>query len=176
MVFLHKVKDSRFTPPWRSTVNPTETSWPYLVMAITRAKKGEIVQKLRAAFKDAKSLVFVNFHGLNVANVTSMRRALKSEGISYTVAKKTLMKRAFAEEKFKGVEPALDGELALAWGEDLVAPARGVYSFHKKFPESLKIMGGVFEGRFMTAFEMEEIAQIPTLKVLRGKFVNIHIK
>lgn len=142
-------------------------------MAITRAKKGEIIEKLRKTFKDAKSLVFVNFHGLNVANATLMRRALKSEGISYTVAKKTLTKRVLAEEKFKGVEPALDGELALAWGEDLVAPARGVYGFHKKFPESLKIMGGVFEGRFMTAVEMEEIAQIPTLEVLRGKFVNI---
>ena len=43
----------------------------------------------------------------------------------------------------------------------------------KKFPESLKIMGGVFEGRFMSALEMLEIAQIPTLDVLRGKFVNI---
>lgn len=142
-------------------------------MAISRAKKVEVVEKLKKAFKSAKSLVFVNFHGLNVANATSMRRALKSEGISYTVAKKTLTKRALAEEKFKGVEPALDGELALAWGEDLVAPAREVYGFHKKFPESLKIMGGVFEGRFMTALEMEEIAQIPTLEVLRGKFVNI---
>lgn len=142
-------------------------------MAISRAKKVEVVEKLKKAFKSAKSLVFVNFRGLNVANVTQMRRALKSEGISYIVAKKTLTKRALAEEKFKGVEPALDGELALAWGEDLVAPARGVYGFHKKFPESLKIMGGVFEGRFMTAVEMEEIAQIPTLEVLRGKFVNI---
>ena len=142
-------------------------------MAITRAKKGKIVEKLRKAFKDAKSLVFVNFHGLNVANVTQMRRTLKSEGVSYTVAKKTLTKRALAEEGFKGVEPSLEGELALAWGDDLVAPARGVYNFHKKFPESLKIMGGVFEGRFMTVLEMEEIAQIPTPNVLRGKFVNI---
>ena len=142
-------------------------------MAITRAKKGKIVEKLRKAFKDAKSLVFVNFHGLNVANATLMRRALKSEGVSYTVAKKTLTKLALEGEKFKGVEPALEGELALAWGEDLVAPARGIYNFYKKFPESLKIMGGVFEGRFMTAIEMEEIAQIPTLDVLRGKLVNI---
>ena len=142
-------------------------------MAITRAKKGEVVEKLKKAFKDAKSLVFVNFRGLNVANTTSMRRALKSEGVSYTVAKKTLTKLALEGEKFKGVEPALDGELALAWGKDLVAPARGIYGFQKKFPESLKIMGGVFEGRFMTAVEMEEIAQIPTLEVLRGKFVNI---
>lgn len=142
-------------------------------MAITRAKKEEVVEKLRKAFKDAKSLVFVNFRGLNVTNVTQMRRALRDEGVSYTVAKKTLTKLALEGEKFKGVEPALDGELALAWGEDLIAPARGIYGFQKKFPESLKIMGGVFEGCFMTAVEMEEIALIPSLDVLRGKFVNI---
>lgn len=142
-------------------------------MAITRAKKGEVIEKLKRAFKDAKSLVFVNFRGLNVANATAMRRALKSEGVSYTVAKKTLTNLALEGEKFKGVQPSLEGELALAWGKDPVAPARGVYAFQKKFPESLKIMGGVFEGRFMTAVEMEKIAQIPTLEVLRGKFVNI---
>src|SRR3990167_1536005 len=142
-------------------------------MSISKAQKGEVVDKLKKAFKDAKSLVFVNFRGLSVGNATDMRRALKGEGVSYTVAKKTLTNRALDEEKFIGTKPALDGELALAWGEDLVAPARGVYTFQKKFPDSLKIMGGVFEGRFMNTLEMEEIAQIPTLKVLRGKFVNI---
>ena len=142
-------------------------------MAISKTKKGEIVNKLKKAFKDAKSLVFVNFRGLNMANATTMRRALKGEGVSYMVAKKTLTNRALEGERFKGTLPSLEGELALAWGEDLVAPAREVYAFQKKFPESLKIMGGVFEGRFMTASEMEGIAQIPTLEVLRGKFVNI---
>ena len=142
-------------------------------MAISKAQKGEVIEKLQKAFKSAKSLVFVNFRGLSVGNVTAMRRALKDEGISYTVAKKTLTNRALDAEKFTGTKPALEGELALAWGEDLVAPARGVYTFQKKFPESLKIMGGVFEGRYMSTFEMEEIAQIPTLQVLRGKFVNI---
>ena len=142
-------------------------------MAITRAKKGEIVLKLKKAFKDAKSLVFVNFRGLKVSDTSSMRRALKNEGVSYTVAKKTLTNKALEGEKFTGVQPSLEGELALAWGDDLVAPARGIYAFQKKFPENLKIMGGVFEGRFMTAFEMEDIAKIPTLDILRGKFVNI---
>lgn len=142
-------------------------------MAISKAKKGEVIEKLKTAFKTAKSLVFVNFKGLNVANATAMRRALKSDGVSYTVAKKTLTRLALEGEKFKGTAPVLEGELSLAWGEDLVAPARGVYGFQKKFPENLKIMGGVFEGRFLTAFEMEEIAQIPTLEILRGKFVNI---
>ena len=142
-------------------------------MAISKAKKVEVVDKLKNAFKSAKSLVFVNFRGLKVSDATSMRRTLKDGGVSYKVAKKTLVNRALEEEKFMGIQPALDGELALAWGEDLVAPAREVYAFQKKFPENLKIMGGVFESRFMTTSEMMEIAQIPTLEVLRGKFVNI---
>jgi large subunit ribosomal protein L10 len=142
-------------------------------MAINRAKKGEVIDKLTKAFKGAKSLVFVNFRGLSVSDATAMRSALRDEGVSYTVAKKTLTRRALDAEKFEGSAPELPGELALAWGDDLVAPARGVYAFHKKFPDNLKITGGVFEGRFMSAAEMEGIAQIPSLDVLRGKFVNI---
>jgi large subunit ribosomal protein L10 len=142
-------------------------------MAISRAKKGEIVDKLTSALKGAKSLVFVNFHGLKVSEASLMRRALKSEGVSYAVTKKSLTKRVLAEEKFAGEQPELLGELAVAWSEDLIAPARGVYGFQKKFPEGLKILGGVFEGKYMTKVEMEGIALIPTLDVLRGKFVNI---
>ena len=142
-------------------------------MAITRAKKAEILEKLKEVFKEAKSLVFINFHGLNVANGTSMRRVLRDTGVFYRVAKKTLASRVLSGERFTGVSPTLEGELALAWGEDLVAPARGVYGFQKKFPGSLKILGGIFEGRFMNASEMEAIAQIPTLEVLHAKFVNV---
>ncbi len=142
-------------------------------MALNRAKKEEVVKKLKDALKGAKSLVFVNFHGLSVNNASTLRQALKKEQVSYMVAKKTLTNKVLNEQNFEGTKPQLDGELALAWGEDLVAPAREVYVFQKKFSESLKIMGGIFEGRFMTASEIEEIAKIPTMDVLRGKFVNI---
>ena len=142
-------------------------------MAINKAKKGEIVDKLTGAFKKAGSLVFVNFKGLSVGNTTAMRSDLRKEGVSYSVAKKTLTKRALEGEKYEGEMPELPGELALAWGEDLVAPARVVYSFQKKFPENLKILGGVFEGRYMSKGEIEGIATIPPTPVLRGMFVNI---
>jgi large subunit ribosomal protein L10 len=141
-------------------------------MAISKQKKSEVLSKLEKAFKDAKSLVFVNFKGLSVGNTTAMRQSLKNEGVSYTVAKKTLAKRAL-EGKFEGEVPNLEGEFALAWGEDLVAPAREVYNFVKKFPENLRILGGVFQGRYMSHAEIESVAKIPTLEVLRGKFVNI---
>lgn len=144
-----------------------------LQMAITKQKKGEIVDKLTAAFKNAGSLVFVNFKGLSVGNTTELRQELKKQGVSYTVAKKTLTGRALDAEKFEGEKPELPGELALAWGEDLVAPAREVYTFQKKFPENLNILGGVFEGRYMSKSEIEGIATIPPTPVLRGMFVNI---
>lgn len=142
-------------------------------MAINKAKKGEIVDKLTGAFEKAKSLVFVNFKGLTVGNTTAMRSNLRKEGVSYSVAKKTLTDRALDTQKYEGEKPALEGELAVAWGEDLVTPAREVYAFVKKFPENLKILGGVFEGRYMSKSEIEGIATIPATPVLRGMFVNI---
>jgi large subunit ribosomal protein L10 len=142
-------------------------------MAITKAKKGEIVEKLEKALKGAKSLVFVNFHGLKVSDTTALRRALRSEGVEYAVTKKSLTKRVLASEKFEGTQPELTGELAMAWSEDLIAPARGIYAYQKKFPEAMKILGGVFEGKYMTKAEMEGIATIPETPVLRGMFVNI---
>lgn len=142
-------------------------------MAISKQKKEEIVDKLTGALKGAKALVFVNFKNLSVGNTTSMRRDLKGEGVSYVVAKKTLTRRVLDSQKFEGEMPELPGELALAWSEDLTAPARGIYNFGKKFPNTLKILGGVFDGKYMNGSEMEEIALIPGIDVLRGKFVNI---
>jgi large subunit ribosomal protein L10 len=142
-------------------------------MAINKAKKGEVIDKLTSAFKAAKSLIFVNFKGLSVGKTTEMRSALRKEGISYQVAKKTLTRRALDDAKYEGQLPDLSGELSLAWGSDLVAPAREVYTFQKKFPENLKILGGVFEGKYMSKSEIEGIAMIPPMQVLRGMLVNI---
>ncbi len=142
-------------------------------MALNKAKKGEILEKLKIAAKKAKSIVFVHFKGLNVADTTNLRRALTGEGISYTVAKKSLMGKALEDLKVEGTEPELPGEVAWAYGEDLVAPARNIFEFQKKFPENLSILGGVFEGKFMNREEMMNIASIPSLSVLHGKFVNI---
>jgi large subunit ribosomal protein L10 len=142
-------------------------------MAITKQKKTEIIDKLRDAAK-SESAVFVSFRGVPVSEVTSMRSALRDNGVSYFVAKKTLIKKAFAEAGIEGEIPTLDGEVAVAYSEDPTAPAREVFDFHKKIgADKLRIVGGVFENKFLSRTEMEEIAQIPSLHVLRGMFVNI---
>jgi large subunit ribosomal protein L10 len=142
-------------------------------MARTKNQKKEIVDKLGDLMNGAKSLVFVNFHGLKVGDSTAMRRKLKSDRVGYFVAKKTLTSRALAERKFEGAMPELAGEFGLAYGDDLVAPARGIYEFQKKFKDQISIVGGVFEGRYMSKDEMLSIASIPPLPVLHGMFVNV---
>lgn len=142
-------------------------------MPITKNKKIEIVKGLEKSLADSKSVVFVNFHGLTVLDASLMRRSLKKEGVGYTVAKKSLIKRALGAASVKGEMPALEGELSIAYGSDLTAPARGVYEFQKKLDGKVSILGGVFEGEYKSKVEMMEIALIPSLDTLRGMFVNI---
>ena len=141
-------------------------------MAITRAKKEEVLGKLEGIKNDSESIVFVNFNGLSVADTTAMRSKLRAEGVGYLVAKKTLMKRAFGDT-FAGEMPELEGEIALAYSSDAIAPAQNVKEFAGKFKDQLAIVGGVFEGVYKSKEEMTEIASIPALPVLRGMFVNV---
>jgi large subunit ribosomal protein L10 len=142
-------------------------------MALKKAKKGEILTKVTDIANSAKSAVFVNFHGLTVGEVTELRSTLRKAGVKYTVAKKTLATKAFNAKGFKGELPSLDGELAIAYGEDLIAPAREVREFEKKFDGKLSILGGTFEDKFMSKAEMTEIASIPGREQLIGMFVNL---
>lgn len=142
-------------------------------MPITKAKKKELVESISEALKKSKSVVFVNFHNLVVADDMAMRRALRKEGVGYMVVRKTLAKIALNEAKIEGAMPEFVGELAMVYGEDLTTPAREFYAFQKKYKDSVKIVGGVFEGRYMTAAEMTEIAAIPSQKTLYAQFVNI---
>ncbi len=146
---------------------------------LTKEKKKEIVKDLGKAVADSKSVVFVNFHGISVADSNALRRKIKTEGVDLKVARKTLVKRTLDASNVKGKRPELLGELALAYlsaqagGNDLIAPARGIYEFQKKLEGKIKILGGIFEGKYMSASEMTEMAMIPPLDILRGMFVNI---
>ena len=143
-------------------------------MAITKAKKHDIVAKVADALKDALSVVFVRFSGLSVADTSAMRKNLKNEGVGYYVAKKTLIRRALAGKGYAGEVPELPGEIAIAWSTtDATSAARGIHEHGKKHKGALSIVGGVFEGLFADAAKMQAIATIPSVPVLRGMFVNV---
>lgn len=142
-------------------------------MAITKDKKKEILASLADLMKDAGSLVFVKFKGLKVNDQNAMRKALREQGVGYYVAKKTLVKRALADAKIEGNLPELEGEIAVAYSTDAVAPAKGIAEFAKKFKEMLAIAGGMLEGKYLAAAEVEALSKIPSREVLLGKLVNV---
>ena len=142
-------------------------------MSVTKAEKKVLIDQISKAVKGAKSIVFVNFHHLMVADDQAMRKALRKEGVGYLVVKKTLAKIALTEAGITGTMPEMEGELALVYGEDLTAPAREFYVFQKKYKDNVKIVGGVFEGKYMSVEEMTAIAAIPSQKTLYAQFVNL---
>lgn len=143
----------------------------HTIVAITKAKKQDILAKLEGIKKEAETLVFVSFKGVTVKETTAMRRALKEAGVGYFVAKKTLMKRVFTG--YEGEMPELEGEIAVAYSSDAIAPAQNVKDFAKKYKDAIAIAGGVFQGAFRNKAEMTEIASIPSLQVLRGMFAQL---
>lgn len=142
-------------------------------MAITRQKKEEIVAKVTDIAKNAKTLVFAQFKGLTVAEQNEMRKALRSQSVGYTVAKKSLMSRALEGAGYEGTMPSLEGEVSLAYGQDELAPARELAVFVKKFGEHLAFAGGVFGGKFVGKDEITAIASIPGMDALRAQFLQL---
>jgi len=139
-------------------------------MAVTKERKSEAFGKIKEALAGAASVVFVNFKGLTVAEANTLRKDLGSEDVGYTVVKKTLLRKALEEKGFVS-EEKLPGEIAIAYGQDLIAPARGIAAFAKKNPERLSIEGGIFDGGVVTREKMRDIASIPGLETLRAQFV-----
>ena len=152
---------------------------------LTKSKKEEMIKDLEKAIKGSESVVFVNFHGMNVSNETILRRELRDKGVSYKVSRKTLLKRALAK-KAEGEIPELSGEVAIAYlprrqaglpakvltkagsKDETIAP-REIHNFQKTHKSILEILGGIFEGKFVGKEKMMEIAVIPSREVLLSK-------
>jgi len=135
---------------------------------LQKSKKAEMIKDLEGVIKESESLVFVNFHGLKVADETILRRSLRDQGVGYRVSRKTLLARAL-KDKAEGEVPDLAGEVAIAYSKDAIASPREVYNFQKTHKGMLNILGGIFEGKFIGAEKMMELALIPSREVLLSK-------
>lgn len=142
-------------------------------MPITKDKKKELVSELEAIFKHSKGAVFVGFKGLKVNDANTMRKAFKAQGVGFIVAKKTLLGRALEAAKVTGTKPEIGAEVAVAYSTDNLATAREVGGFLKKNKEKLSILGGIFEGKYITKEEVVTYASIPDKKTLYAQIVNI---
>jgi len=144
-------------------------------MALTRTEKEAVVAEVTEILNTSKSVVFLNFHKLDVGKTTDMRADLSSKGVGYLVAKKSLTKIALENSNVENVkDPEFEGELAIAYtNEDETAAAREIYAFQKEYEAMVMLQGGVFAGEYLSKDRIMEIAQIPGMQELRGMFVNL---
>jgi large subunit ribosomal protein L10 len=142
-------------------------------MPITKDKKKELVSELESVFKNSKSAVFVGFKGLKVNDANKMRRGFRAQGVDYVVAKKTLMNRALDAAKISGTKPEMTAEVAVAYSAENLTSSREVGSFLKQNKGTLSILGGIFEGKFITKEEVVIYSAIPDRQTLYAQIVNL---
>jgi large subunit ribosomal protein L10 len=138
-------------------------------MAVTRADKQAELDQLEAAFKGADSAILVDYKGMNVPQVTELRRQLRTAKASYKVVKNTIAKRALKGTRLEVLEKYFEGTTAVAYtSTDPVALAKTLTTFGKTAP-TLKIKAAVVQGRAIKPAEVAELASLPGKPELYAK-------
>ena len=142
-------------------------------MAVTRLDKEAELQTLETAFKGSDSAIVVDYKGLNVPQVTELRRQLRTAKASYRVVKNTLARRALKGTPFQPLEKFFEGTTAVAYtATDPVALAKTLTTFLKGAP-ALKIKAAVVQGRAVQPAEVNELAALPGKPELYAKLLFV---
>ncbi len=132
-------------------------------------KKKQQVEELAERLKSSKSVVLADYRGLTVEQDTQLRRALREEGVTYSVVKNSLTKFALQKCGFNELEKFIEGPISIATHqEDPVVPARLLAEYAKKF-EHLELKAGIVEGEVMGFNAINSIASLPSKEVLISK-------
>jgi len=142
-------------------------------MAVTRAEKEHELQELTSAFNTADTAILVDYKGLNVPQVTELRRQLRGAKAKYKVVKNTLARRASRGTKLASLEKHFDGTTAIAYtGDDAVALAKALTTFMKTAPK-LSIKAAVMGGQAIQPAEVANLASLPGRSELYAKLLFV---
>lgn len=136
-------------------------------------EKKKIVQDIAEKLKNSKTTVLADYRGLNVAQVTELRKQLREAGIEFKVLKNTMTRRATEVAGVGELDQHLTGPTAFAFGaEDVVAPAKILHNFSKEH-DALEIKGGILEGRYVTVEQLKELANLPSYEGLLSMLLSV---
>ncbi len=135
--------------------------------------KKQLVEEISTKFRESKTTVFVDYRGLDVAQITELRKNLRDVGVDYKVYKNTMTRRALAEAEMEGLDDTLTGPTAVAFSnDDVIAPAKVIHNFAKE-NEELEIKGGVIDGEVATIEQLKELASLPDYDGLVAMLLSV---
>lgn len=131
-----------------------------------------IVDELKDKMEKSKAMVFYDYRGLTVAEVTELRNSFRSAGVEYHVIKNSMLKRAADQLGFSDLGSYISGPMAVAFGYgDPVAPAKVLVEFVKKVKKT-EIKSGILEGRVITAESVTSLAELPSREQLLAQLAG----
>ncbi len=140
---------------------------------MNKEEKKEAIDELHEKFTRAKTAVITGYSGINVEQITELRRKLRNAKVEYRVVKNTLARKA---AEGTGLDPLKDyfvGPVGLALGyDDVVAPAKVLYEFNR-MQAKLELKVGVLDGKLLKQADIKALASLPSLNTLRGKIVGL---
>ena len=137
-------------------------------MAKNLGPKEAVVNEVKEKLSKSSSVVLVDYKGINVEDVTELRKRFRDAGVDYKVYKNSLFKRAASEVGMESLHEYLQGTVAVAFGiNDAVAPAKTLNQFIKDKPKTpISVKAGYLEGKIMDAKDVKALGDLPSREVL----------
>ncbi len=138
----------------------------------TKGQKKELVKELADKLKDSKAVVFSDYKGLQVKDLTALRKELREAGVELKVLKKTLINLALKDAGIEADVKKMEGQIALAVSSEDEVVAAKIIAKAAKANENLKIVGGILGVKELSAAEVNALAKLPSKEELLAKFVG----
>ena len=141
-------------------------------MSLNRSEKEAVITEVTGLAANAQTLVMAEYRGITVADMTKLRSDARKQGVSLSVLKNTLARRAVAGSTFEVVSDQMTGPLIYGFSADAVAAAKVVADFAKT-NDKLVIRGGAFGGKALDANGVKQLASIPSKEVLLAQLCGL---
>ncbi|MFZ2123089.1 MAG: 50S ribosomal protein L10 [Rhodoferax sp.] len=141
-------------------------------MSLNRSEKEAVISEVTGLAAKAQTLVIAEYRGITVADMTKLRTVARSNGVSLSVLKNTLARRAVAGSSFEVVSDQMTGPLIYGFSEDAVAAAKVVADFAKT-NDKLVIRAGAFAGKALDVNGVKQLASIPSKEVLLAQLLGL---
>ena len=141
-------------------------------MSLNRSEKEAVISDVTSLAAKAQTLVMAEYRGITVASMDKLRVTARSNGVSLSVLKNTLVRRAVAGSAFEVAVDQMTGPLIYGFSEDAVAAAKVVAEFAKT-NDKLVIRGGVYGGKVLDIEGVKQLASIPSREVLLAQVCGL---
>jgi large subunit ribosomal protein L10 len=139
---------------------------------MNRTEKQDLISGLSSELAGMETVVIAHYKGLNVADITELRRAMRAKGGVMKVAKNTLVKLALKGTPYESLSEHFVGQTAIFYATDPVVPAKVVADFAND-NNNLVILGGAMGASVLDVEGVKALAKMPSLDELRGKLVGL---